>query len=162
MKWYKISIVVIFCILAFITYGEENEEFNSILGIKIGMSKDETLLRLNQLKLDYESYPENNEINFEYDILRDTKEQNFIRLFYKDDLLVQIWVYFYKYSVFQQTQTSRRFQDYLNEIDKKYDNDINWKGKWRSKDGLLTVETKMDIRLDIVYDILVIKRNFKS
>jgi hypothetical protein len=56
-------------------------------------------------------------------------------------------------------QTSTRFHDYLDQVDEIYNNDLNWKGKWKSKDGSLIVKTSTDVMLDDAFDVLIIKAN---
>ena len=158
----KILVMILFSLVTTITQGSDIEELNSILGFDIGMSKEGAISRLNEIKLDFVEYPDKYEIDFKYDIMQEGEEMNIIKLFFTDEKLSKICVHFYKYDMLLPMQNSRNFQHYLDELDEIYNNDINWKGKWKSKDGSIIVTTETNIILDKMYDVLMIQQIFKK
>ena len=126
------------------------------------MSIEDVISHLKELNRDYEEYSGLNELDFKYDILQDGKEMNIIKLYFSDKKLSKICVNFFKYNMLSPMQNTKRFQKSLDELDKTYKNDINWKGKWKSKDGSILVTTDTMVLLDNMYDVLIIQRNSKK
>lgn len=135
------------------------KEMNSFLGIQIGMFKEDVILIIKKLGVEYDDNLER--IKFLYEIIKDDVEDNIIRVFYKDNKVVEIQIYFYSYHMSDARVggKSKRFQAFLDKLDEVYDNDINWAGKWRSKDKTILVKTTKFTVEGKIYDILIIKDN---
>jgi hypothetical protein len=155
-----IGIFIIFILIPF--FGLPNEkEMNSFMGIKIGMLKNKVIFVLDSLNIDYNVY--DNKITFEYEIIKDDIENNMIKVLFFEDRVNQIDIYFYAYHLSDGIlgYNNERFNLFLEKIDDVYDNDINWKGKWKSKDKTIIVETLKKSIQGKVYDVLSIREKNK-
>jgi hypothetical protein len=139
------------------------KELNSFMGFKLGMLKDDVLSKLKSDNLDYNLKDFYDEIEYKYEIIKDGKEENKIKLKFNNNILVEIEIYFYKYNmsdaVLNKKSVQRRFERFLEKLDEIYNNDINWKGKWKSKDGKILVKTDSFTISSIAYNVLIIKDN---
>ena len=147
-------------------YAGDEKVMNSFLGIKLGMTKNEVIKRLSELEIKdykfYESSPNKETLRFLYEIYEDELEDNIIRVLFEQDSVCEIQICFFSMIAGAHNYKARidkPFKKFLDEINKEYDNSINWKGKWRSKDKCVILKTDRYNIEGKAYYALVIKDN---